>query len=70
MIWVIIWLGDDEGCKRPLIFVPGDPTAKRGGVSPNSYLDVLDEGLVPYCEPGDSFMQDNARIHTTKKVKE
>lgn len=35
-----------------------------------SYLDVLGEGLLPFYEPGDPFMQDNARIHTSGAVKE
>jgi transposase len=32
-------------------------------VSSRSYFDVLDEGLLPYYEPGDIFVQGNARVH-------
>jgi DDE superfamily endonuclease len=41
----------------------------RGGYSANSYLEVLDEQISICFEPGRIFMQDNARIHTAKKVK-
>jgi transposase len=41
----------------------------RGGYSANSYLEILDDQLPQIYEPGMTFMQDNASIHTAKRVK-
>ena len=46
-----------------------DAEAKRGGYSAKSYLKVLDEQIPIYYKLGRTFMQDNASIHTVKKVK-
>lgn len=63
MLWAMIWQRNGEGGRSPLLFPQGDPDARKGGVSAKSYRDVLEEGLLPLYEPGDVFMQDNARIH-------
>ena len=47
-----------------------DEEPKRGGYSANSYIQVLDAQIPTIYEPGMIFMQDNAPIDTTKKVKE
>ena len=66
MIWGSIWIGGHSD----LIIMQRDSSSDQGGYSAASYLDVLEEAL-PHCyEPGRKFMQDNARIHTAKKVKE
>ena len=39
------------------------------GYSANSYIDILDQNLVEFYEPDQIFMQDNAPIHTIKKVR-
>ena len=39
------------------------------GYSANSYIDVLDQNLIEFYELGQIFMQDNAPIHTAKKVR-
>lgn len=70
MVWGMIWLRGEEGGKSPLVFCRGDPSAPREGVSSQSYKDVLDEGLLPLYEPGDPFMQDNAKIHRSGGVPE
>lgn len=36
---------------------------RRGGYTTNSYMDALEEGLLPIYEPGRVFQQDNASIH-------
>ena len=46
-----------------------DEAAKRKGYSANSYLEVLDEHIPTLYEPGLLFMQDNAPIHTARKIK-
>ena len=70
MVWGMIWQRGGEGGKSSLVFCRGDPDAPRGGVSAQSYKSVLEEGLLPFYEPGDPFMQDNARIHKTGGVPE
>ena len=47
-----------------------DPVAPRGGYSANSYVEVLEENMPTIYEPGLLFMQDNAPIHTARKVRE
>ncbi len=47
-----------------------DPTASRGGYSANSYVEVLEENIPTIYELGLLFMQDNAPIHTARKVRE
>ena len=49
-----------------------DFESKKHGYSANSYLEVLDTKVAPSfanLDPGYIFMQDNASIHTTNKVK-
>jgi hypothetical protein len=46
-----------------------DPEAPRGGYTTKSYLSCLREGLLPYYRPRDIFMQDNARIHTSRTAR-
>lgn len=45
------------------MFCKGDPDAPREGVSSDTYIKVLQEGLVPLYESGDLFVQDNAPIY-------
>jgi hypothetical protein len=63
MVWAMVWKRDDEGGASKLIFCQGDPDSPAKGVSSRSYCDVLEEGLLPFYEPGDPFMQDNAPVH-------
>ena len=46
-----------------------DFEAKKMGYSANSYLELLNDNLLGIWEPSLIFMQDNALIHTAKKVK-
>ena len=46
-----------------------DFEAKKMGHSANSYLELLNDNLLEIWEPGFIFVQDNAPIHTAKKVK-
>lgn len=65
MVWGMIW----KGGRSKLVIMERDPTSARNGYSHRSYLQVLEEGLLPVYEPGKTFLQDNARIHTAKAVK-
>lgn len=50
--------------------VLGDPESPRGGVSARSILNVLQSELPTILEPGNIFMQDNARVHTAVLVQD
>lgn len=64
---VMVW-GCFSGAKgrSELIVMERDEEAPRGGYSAQSYCNALDKGLVPYYEPGLTFMEDNARVHTAR----
>jgi transposase len=64
MIWGAIY---GEG-RSDVVIMDRDPDSAKSGYTANSYIAVL-EDQIPRCyEPGRIFMQDNARIHTAKKV--
>jgi hypothetical protein len=42
---------------------------RGGGYTANSYLQVLNDEMPKCFEPGRTFIQDNASIHSAKKVK-
>ena len=44
--------------------------ASRGGYSVSSYIEVLEDNIPTIYESGFFFMQDNAPIHTARKVRE
>jgi transposase len=72
MVWASFW---DTG-RSSLYIMDRDFESKKHGYSAESYLEVLDAQVAPIFEElarnGDNydFMQDNASIHTAKKVKE
>ena len=65
MVWAAFW----GGGVSDLYPLGRDFEAKKMGYSANSYIDVLDQNLVDFYEPGQIFMQDNAPIHNAKKVR-
>ena len=71
MVWASFW---DTG-RSSLYIMDRDFESKKHGYSAESYLEVLDAQVSPIferlSENGDKydFMQDNASIHTAKKVK-
>jgi hypothetical protein len=71
MVWASIWItpGGRVG-RSPLVIMERDYTSKGKGYTSQSYMKALDEGLLPYYQPNDWFLQDNARIHTSKATKE
>ena len=66
MVWAAFW---GTGCSD-LYPLERDFEAKKMGYSANSYIDVLDQNLAEFYEPGLIFMQDNAPIHTALKVRD
>jgi transposase len=69
MVWGAIWLDRRGRPKRsPLVIMERDPNAPRGGYSSQSYIKTLEEGLLPTYQQSELFMQDNARIHTSRAV--
>ena len=60
MVWCAIGGSTQQS---ELIVMERDPDAKHNGYTARSYLDTLEEGLLPMYN-GDLFMQDNASIHT------
>ena len=46
-----------------------DPDAPRSGYSSQSYIETLQEGLLPHYRRSQLFMQDNARIHTSRATR-
>jgi hypothetical protein len=47
MVFATIWIGG----RSDLIVMERDPDAPRGGYTMKSYLDALEEGLLPFYEP-------------------
>jgi hypothetical protein len=70
MVWASIWVtrGGRVG-RSPLVIMERDTTSQRRGYSADSYISTLSDGLLPYYNPMDIFMQDNAPIHKAKKTR-
>ena len=47
-----------------------DEETRRRGYSSNSYINSLEQALIPIYEPGRIFQQDNAPIHKSETVRE
>jgi transposase len=69
MVWASVWL-DERGQPRrsELIIMERDPDAQKGSYSTKSYIDALTRGLLPHWRRSQLFMQDNARIHTSRSA--
>jgi DDE superfamily endonuclease len=65
MIWGAIY-GDG---RSDVVIIDRDPDSEKSGYNANSYLIVLNDQLPRTWQPGMTFMQDNASIHTAKKIK-
>jgi hypothetical protein len=69
MVWGCFW---DYG-RLNLYIMDQDFESVKHRYSAALYLEVLEAEVAPICatlEPGYLFMQDNASIYTTRKVKE
>ena len=67
MIWAAF--GGLSG-QSDLFVLKRDPWSKKNGYTAWSYLNALEDAMPTLHEPGRSFMQDNAPIHTVKMVKQ
>ena len=67
---IMVWAGFCGRDRTNLHRMTRDPTAPRGGYSATSYVEVLEENIPTIYEPGLLFIQDNAPIHTARKVRE
>jgi len=70
MVWASVWL-DERGRPRrsKLIIMQRDFNAPKGGYSTQSYIETLKQGLLPHWRRSQLFMQDNARIHTSRAAR-
>jgi transposase len=66
---IMVWAAFCGIRRSQLVYMPGDPEAKCGGVTAAIYLEVLQDELPMLWEPGLFFMQDNASIHTAGVIK-
>jgi hypothetical protein len=53
-----------------LVIMTRDSESKRGGYSARSYINTLQQGLIPYIDDGMLFMHNNAPIHTAQLTRE
>jgi hypothetical protein len=70
MVWGCFW--DDR--RTRVYLIDRDFEAKKNRYSDNSYLEVLDAEIRPVYKtnnnPGYIFIQDNASIHITYKIRD
>lgn len=66
MVWGCFW-GDG---RSSLYILERDFESKKHGYSANSYIEVLDAQVAQHHREDLIFMQDNAPIHTARKVRE
>jgi len=64
MVWGAIWIGG----RSPLVIMDRDAQSKGNGYTARSYIAAMEEWMHLY-RPGTFFQQDNAKIHTAKRVK-
>ena len=62
MVWGSIWIGSWSD----LMIMCRDEAAPHKGYSSMSYIQTLEEGLIPCYLPRTFFLQDNAKIHTSR----
>lgn len=67
---IMVWVGFCGRDRTNLHRMTRDSMAPRGGYSASSYVEVLEENIPTIYESGLLFMQDNASIHTARKVRE
>jgi hypothetical protein len=65
MIWGAIWLGG----RSELVFLERDFDSRGNGYTTWSYLQALEQALLPVYTPGQFYQQDNAKIHVSNMAK-
>lgn len=65
----MLWAAFGYGIRTGLVPLDGDPLAARGGVS-GWVMSCVYQGQLPgFVQPGDTFMHDNASVHTARVVR-
>ena len=64
----MVWGAFSAERRSELVFMPGDPESKRGGVTAAVYLEVLEDQLHTLWKLDLVFMQDNASIHIARVI--
>lgn len=64
MVWGAIW----KSRRSDLVIMDRDDSARAQGYTSASYIDVLGEQIPRIWQPGLTFMQDNAPIHTSRRT--
>ena len=64
MVWAAIWLNG----RTQLVIMTRDEDARRRGFSSASYIQALEEGLLPVYNGTRYFQQDNAAIHRSERT--
>ena len=66
MVYAYFWYNG----RSELITIERDPLAVKEGYSARSYIQALEDSLIPIYEPLDIYQMDNALIYTSNLVKE
>jgi transposase len=71
MVWASIWVDEREYARKSdLVIMDCNFNAPKHEYSSQGYLEALRRGLLPYLRCTQLFMQDNARIHTSRVVRQ
>jgi transposase len=71
MVWACIYIGSRGRTQRsPLVIMQRDANAARNGYTADSYIEALEEGLLPSYRSGERFIIDNTRVHTARRTTE
>jgi hypothetical protein len=68
-ISVMMWAAIYEDGHSEVVNMERDPDSEKSGYTSDSDLTDLSEQIPRTWPPGTTFIQDNARIHTAKRVK-
>ena len=66
MIYTLFWYNG----RSELIAMERDALARKEGYSARSYIQALEEGLIPIYKPLDIYQMDNALIYISNLIKE
>lgn len=68
-IRVMVWAAISTAGLSDLLVMRRDLSAKNQGFTSQSYIKVLEDGLLPILQANSIYQQDGARIHTSKLAK-
>jgi transposase len=71
IVWACIYIDSKGRTQRsPLVIMQRDANAARNGYTADSYIEALEEDLLPSYRPGERFIMNNARVHTARRTTE